>query len=650
MKLRTRMPALALIPLLAVLAAGCGGRDGQVKKVNPAERESPQMASLVAEKKLPPLAERLPAEGDALVETMPGLGAYGDNLTIAFRGRSEQWYYGRMTEEGLFRFNMQGNLEPNVAKGFEVNADSTEYTIFLRKGMKWSDGEPFTVEDCIFFYEHMIKKQSFGSSIYGCYYSTNPATGERTLCTMEKADDYTLRVKFADPSPNFLELVAIDTKWMFAPAHYHRQILPEFIGQEAAEAKAKEMGFSDAAALGRQTGYYYWNNIGLPTLRPWLVSNDVDSDLMVMKRNPYYWKVDEEGKQLPYIDELHFVRIADENQKVLMAIAGDTDIAWELPFGSISALKQGESSGGYTLVSWDSTHWSGNGRIELNQSVADPKYRALFQNREFRHALSIAADRQEMAALVSDGWTKPAQAGPGENAIGYSRSWAEKWTEYNPGEARRLLEQECGLVMGRDAYYTFADGSPLTLELISPDRNPDLARAAELLTEKYFKNIGIRASFVYRDRTYVDELLQTNGIAASINPDSPMNTVNLALRPDTVVPVRSRFSVWYGSYGEWYASNGKSGLEPSGDMRKLVDLYRSMQAATTKAEVDRIRGELYKIHEENIWEIGYITPLPWLMAVNNDIRNFPEKGIWCDEFRTINVAHPHTFYFASDRK
>jgi peptide/nickel transport system substrate-binding protein len=81
-----------------------------------------------------------------------------------------------------------------------------------------------------------------------------------------------------------------------------------------------------------------------------------------------------------------------------------------------------------------------------------------------------------------------------------------------------------------------------------------------------------------------------------------------------------------------------------------MDLYRSMLGASTKDEVNRITLELYKLHEENVWEIGYITPLPWLMAVNKNVGNFPEKGIWCDEYRTINVAHPHTFYFSADKK
>lgn len=93
----------------------------------------------------------------------------------------------------------------------------------------------------------------------------------------------------------------------------------------------------------------------------------------------------------------------------------------------------------------------------------------------------------------------------------------------------------------------------------------------------------------------------------------------------------------------------KTGLEPQGDIKKLIDLYAAIKAATTRTEIDQFMVEMYKLHEENIWEIGYITPLPWLMAVNAGIRNVPEKGIWCDEFRTIGVAHPYTFYFAADK-
>jgi peptide/nickel transport system substrate-binding protein len=645
---------LAVLVLCAGMVFAGGGSQSGSRQARPAaqaaQREAPVLAAQVAAGTLPPLEQRLPVTQDVMVETMDSPGAYGDHLVLAHQGRSSQWYYGMIGEEPLFRFTLQGTVEPNVAKGFAVNANATEYTIYLRQGMKWSDGVPFTAEDCIFFYEKMILPRTFGNAIYNCYYSTNPVTKERTLCTMEKVNDHELKVKFADPSPNFLELVAIDTKWMFAPSHYYKKLLPEFIGEAAAAAKAKELGFADVAALGRQTGYYHWNNIDRPQLRPWIVTNDVDSDLMIMRRNPYYWKTDAEGRQLPYMDELHFVRYSDENQRVLMVMSGDIDVAPGLPYTSIAALKQNEQQGAYRLLTWNNLDWSGNGNLVFNQSSEDPKLRSLFANREFRHAISISADRKEMAELVSDGWSVPRQASPSEQGMGYSKAWAEKWTEYNPQEAKRILEQNVGLKMGADGYYTFPDGSRLILEIMSSDSSAEAARAAELLTEKYLKNIGIRSTFSVRERGYIDEQTRANKLNVVMNSSYSINTINIALRPDSLVPVRNNFSPWYGAFGTWFATNGESGEAPVGEILTLVNLYQDMSAATSKEQINQIALRMLKLHEENLWEIGFLSPTPTLVTVKSDLKNFLENGLWCDEFRQLGIAHPASWYLGSDKK
>ncbi|MDR2096852.1 MAG: ABC transporter substrate-binding protein [Treponema sp.] len=650
---------IAAVLLLSVNMLFAGGQQGGAQQSGTQggaaaalEKESPRLAQQVRDGKLPPLEQRIPKASDVMVEPMESTGAYGDHLTMVFRGKGEQWVTGKITEEPLVRFTADGQaaIEPNVAKSWTVNSNSTEYTIKIREGIKWSDGVPFTSDDCIFFYEHMVLPKSFGNSVAGCFYSTDPKTLERTLCTMTKVDDYTFKVNFKDPAPLFLEKVAIDTKWMFAPAHWMKDYLPEYIGEAAADAKAKELGYANGPAMNREVGYYYWNIPGRPTLRPWIAVTPVDSDLHIQTRNPYYWKVDAEGRQLPYIDELRFERIADDNQKLLKAMSGETDVAIQLPYASITALQQNSSRSGYRLVTWDSAIWSApSGSLQFNLTAKDPKLRALFENKEFRHAMSIAADRKEMVNLVTDGFAKPAQASPPEGTMGYSRAWAEKWTEYNPQEAKRLLEQSCGLKMGRDGYYTYADGSPLSLEIMSYDDRAETARSAELLTEKYFKNIGIKASFTVRTMAYIDQLNQTNDLTAVLAPVRPQETINLVLRPGQLVPV-DRTANYSGEYGRWYESNGTAGQEPKGDVLKIQNLYREAMATAEKAGISRIALEMLKILEDNVWQVGYFTDPPVLMAVNSDLKNFPDKRIWCDEFRHAGFAHFANFYFSKDKK
>lgn len=609
--------------------------------------EAPILAEKVAAGTLPAVEERLPVATDVMVEYMDSVGTYGESFDFTFKGKSSQWWYGKITEEALFRFKTDGTVEPNVAKGYDVNEDATVFTIYLREGMKWSDGVDFTADDCIFFYEKMCVPGTFGKSLFDCFKVTNPETGEETTAKFAKVDNYTFTVSFEYPKPTFLENLAINSKWCFAPAHWQKQILPEFIGEEAALAKAIEMGYSDVAALGKETGYYFWNTKGIPSLRPWIIeadapNNDCDGEYFVMKRNPYYWKVDETGQQLPYIDELRFTKISDDSQALLKVLDGSTDIL-EMNYTDYDVLIENMEKGGYNLLEWSGSSWSSSvAQLQLNQTAKDEKLRTLFQNKDFRQALSIAVDRDEYVELVSDGYSTPQQAAPAKGALGYSEEWLNKWTEYDVVTAKSLLES-CGLVMGSDGYYDFADGTDFVLNLQTYTES--LAdKSAELLM-KYYGEVGIKTTYKAYDRSLLDNMLTSNDFEAIVGPIAPAETASIILRPDTLVPVRN-YAAWYGQIGNWYVTKGKEGVEPTGDLLKLCELYDDLKAAMTPEEQESIALEMLKLHQENTWIIGYMSDTPVLLAKNKNIMNFPDVSVYCDEFRGLGIAHLQNCYFA----
>ncbi len=598
--------------------------------------EAPSLESMVENGEIPSLEDRLPVQEDIMVEEIGNTGNYGDILTMSFQGKSSKWGYGMITEEPLFRFTMDGGLEPNVAKGYDVNEDATVYTIYLRDGMKWSDGVPFTAEDVIFFYEHMALKETFGKSLWNCFKSTNKY-GESTPATMTKIDDTTVKVTFADPNPMFLENVAIDAKWFFAPAHYYKKMLPEFIGEEAAKAKAAEMGYADIAALGKETGYYYWNIVGRPTLRPWVAQNDPsDAETFIMARNPYYWKTDAEGKQLPYIDQLHFIRISDEAQNVLLSMDGTLDFA-SLTYDNIVSLKENQKMGGYELYSWSTNFWTNMG-LELNQAVKDDKLRKLFQDIRFREALSVAVDRNLYTEIVTDGFGIPQQAAPPKGAFGYEESALKKWTEYDPERAESILV-EIGLVKGNNGFFKFADGTPLTLNIMTWDQNID--EVGELLI-KFFEEIGLDTTYKVVDRALGDEMIAGNEHEVWLQD---IDLFNPALRPDNVVPIKTNIA-WYGGFGSWYLNGGEGAIEPTAEIKELLKVYEEMNSATSKDQIDSAANKIVDMHNENTWIIGYASRVPQLMVVDGKLRNFPEYGIFCDEYRLFGIAHFATLFFA----
>lgn len=582
---------------------------------------------------LPPVEERLPDPEDIMVETMDEIGQYTKDFSLA-QG-SSNWTTGKLTEEPLFRFKTDGTVEPNVAKSYEVNEDATVWTIHLRKGMKWSDGEPFTAEDCRFFYEEILLSGFSGRSPWGAVKAVNPATGEDETATIEVIDDTTFTMTFVSPKPAFLQELAINGKWFFAPKHWMTKYMSSYIGEAEALKLANEMGgYSDLSTFNSIISYYYWLVPGRPTLRPWYIAGDFNADSFTMERNPYFWKVDAEGKQLPYIDTLVFLRYQDDNQPLLWSLDGTIDV-YSGSWINIVELKEAEAAGRVKVNEWNNTAWNGNA-VQLNQAVKDEDLRALFQDVRFRQALSVAVDRQAICDLVDDGFSEPSQSAPQLGQMGYDPEWINQWTEYDPEYAKTLLA-ECGLTQGSDGLWYFADGKPVVLHMIY--QQEAFATFAELLV-KYYSEIGLTVYQNLYDRSYIETLTENNDFEVVINPNEKFATVNIGLRPDYLVPTRA-YPIWAYAFGAWYDQNdGVDGVEPSDAVKELLNVYDQFKAAVDEGEREALCMKMLEIHKKNQWEIGYTSPVTTLFVTNAKLHNFPENSIFCDEFRDLGIAHP----------
>jgi peptide/nickel transport system substrate-binding protein len=643
---------LVLLVIIAVIASGCTNNSAKpdvvekpkettvvketpVANTEEASKESPILAALVSAGTLPALADRMPVQTDIMVEpVIEGIGQYGGDLKMALVA-GDKWGVGAPTEESLFRFTKDGSkVEPNVAKSFEVNANSTEFTIHLREGMKWSDGVPFTADDVLFYWEHMLTKETFGKKIYDAYYSVDAATGDKALAEVTKIDDYTFKVTHKYPSVQFLERVAIDNKWFYMPAHFQKTILPEFIGEEKALEIAKQWGFEDTIGFLKETGYYYWIYPQIPTLRPWVATNSFDSDQFVMERNPYYWKTDFEGNQLPYMDRLVATKIQDQSQKVLGTLAGDFNLS-TFDSKDFTVLKENEKKGDFRVIPWISTQWSSS-NIQLNQTVQDLKLRELFQDIRFREALSVGVDRVEIAEIVTNGLADPTQASVPKGLMGYEEGWAEQWAKYDPERANTLLD-EIGLTKrDKNNYRIFSDGSDLAINII--ENTEDTAKFLELI-KKAYEDLGIKTNVKVVDKATFQELKYSNQVPATTES---ISAVNVAFRPDALVPLRV-LTPWFGEYGLYTQSGGKEGVKPEGDVALILEYWDNVKASKTSDEINKWGNEIIKLHMKNQWIIGYASGTPSLVVASNNMRNIPQ-AVMADEFRSLGHGHPAQFY------
>ena len=447
--------------------------------------ESPMLHDKVVAGQLPALAQRLPK--DPFVEkVVEEIGEYGGDWNMTWNGLGAKWGIGSTTEEAMFRFTPDGKaVVPNVAKSVKINDNYTEFTITLREGMKWSDGTPFTADDVLFFWDELLVPGTYSKQVLGYPAFYTIVDGKKVLCKVEKIDASTVKITHAKSFPTFLQRMAIDTKWFFAPAHYYKTILPKFIGQEKALEIAKKHGFGDVTAWLKEVGYYYWQYPERPTLRAWVPMNDATDTRWILQRNPWFWKTDAQGNQLPYIDRI-VIDLVEDKLVPMKAIAGELDCQ-SLSSAEYTLIKENEKKGDYRVINWKSAGTASN-TVEVNQTVKDPGLRALFTDQNFRAGLSVAINRNEVNEIVYGGLQVPQQASILEGLPYSSPTWSKKYAEYDPAEAAKFFDA-VGLPWDKDhKYRTRPDGSEL-LMLVHYATNPTNDQVFELV-KKYWEVRG----------------------------------------------------------------------------------------------------------------------------------------------------------------
>ncbi|MCD7755045.1 MAG: ABC transporter substrate-binding protein [Firmicutes bacterium] len=593
------------------------------------------------------VTDRLPVEEDIMVEDADYLeiGTYGGELKTSTS--VSPWTTGKIIEEGLFRFTSEGIVEPNVAKGYDVNDDATVFTIYLREGMKWSDGVDFTAEDCVWFYNTILLNNVDTKGVRDCNTSS-----DGTYAVVEKVDDYTFTVTFSEPKYSFIEDLEVELKWYYAPKHIFEDYANYVIEYNnatddtaKAEAESKALAeaeaicgvkFADVASSGKEMLYYFWNYSGIPTLNSYVLStesgkNDVSGDYYEYVRNPYYWRVDAAGQQLPYIDKIVYTTIQNTDQSLLLLLDGTVD--YQIVSMDAIATIRTEANVDINIYEWSGSSWGDVGtQIMWNLSIADEHLNALFNNSAFRQAMSICVNREEFASIYSEGWLSGGQATPSEGMLGYSEEWATKWTEYDPDYAKELLES-CGLVMGSDGYYDFEDGTDFVLNIVSVADSG--AADTYGILKPYYDAVGIKTTFRDYDRSNIDNMMLANEIECTLYPVTGIGDVSVILKPNSVVPGTATNVVWYGNLTADTAT---------GDLLELINLKAQLDVTSDTDERTEIALKMLALHEENMWVISYVEASPTYFAVNARIHNFPEEGVFSDIYRDTGLAHCWCWY------
>lgn len=585
-----------------------GYTEGVAAKYN----EAPMLKELVKTGELPPVEQRLPEE-PLVVEPVESIGQYGGTWYRAFLGVKDFHALGRLIYEAVLRWprNPADPIQPGLAKEWKWSKDGTELTLYFRKGLKWSSGAPFTVDDIIFWWEDIELDTNITAAPHG-EWMVNGQPME-----LKKIDDYTIKLKFAGPN-GLAETVGLafhGCQWplgferfgFFAPRHYLEQFHPKYNPD------------SDYVTFEEKVFNF---NPELPVMYAWKVAQwEAGATKMVAERNPYYWKVDPEGNQLPYIDRIHYTLVENNEAVNLLAIAGNLDMQHRrIDFSKYTVYQENAEAGGYHTLLWSQAQAS---TITLfpNQSYADPKYRELVQNLKFRQALSLAIDRDLINKVAFLGQGIPRTITVVRDSPLFQEDIETYYGEYDPEGASGLLE-EIGLVKGEDGFYTFPDGSRMNLIIEATDAVAGTSMdALELVTENW-NTIGLKTVLKSMSRDiYWPRACGNEVMIATWETDRGLVPM---VDPIYQFPFDDRS--WMGPvFGMWYKSGGELGKEPPAHFKEVMDLYDQYKATVDSDRQLRITREIIRRSTEGLFAIGTVGMAPGLVVVKDNFHNVMEK-------------------------
>lgn len=595
--------------------------------------EAPMLRTMVAAGELPPVEERLPEE-PLVVTPVEEIGQYGGTLRRAWLGLADKWGPAKLMEVRMIQWNWSATqLLPDVAKAWELSEDGKSFTFYLRKGMKWSDGHPFTTEDILFEWEDVILNKELTPARRAAWFMAAGEPGK-----MEIIDDYTFRITFKESYPILLLDVPDRLRRLInAPKHYAKQFHPRYTPADKLEKMTKEAGFDHWYELyGAKMGEGWWDtDPDHPTLWAWKVKVPGTATRMVHERNPYYWKVDPQGNQLPYIDRITHDLVEDVDMINFKAVAGEIDMQMRhIQFANYTLFMENQEEGDYRVLKWKNDI-GGDPVIYLNLTVKDPVLRKLFENDKFRKALSLAINRDEINELCYLGTGEPRQESFISGTRYYSEKWEKAYAEYDPQKANTLLD-EIGLTR-RDAagFRLRPDGKVLSVIIEFTSAFGPWPDAVEL-TKGYWEAVGVKTSLRSEERSLFWTRIDGNEHQVAIWG---------GMCSAIVVENIGWLTAYSASeYDRWYKSGGEAGEKPTGDIAKLYELWDKVKVATDEKERDRLIEETVNLHIKNIWAIGTVGEIRQLVVVKNNLRNVPEELICANPQQTPGNAQTAQFF------
>jgi len=517
-----------------------------------------------------------------------------------------------------------------------VQDEGKTFVFSLRKGMKWFDGEPFTADDIVFWYE-----EAANTDLNPSFSSTWSTASGPVVVTKE--DDYTVKWAFPDPYGLFLQRMSTPSGTGLAQRakHWFEQFFPAYADKADLDAKIAESGVT----------YWYeaygdWTdeelNPGRPCNWAWQYTSVLgDSPQFACERNPYYWKTDTEGSQLPYCDRQVYTVQADAEAIVMMAVAGE--ISYQ---GRHIASLQNKPLFSDNLEAADIRFIDNVGSgmnsmmVGINLTHKNEDLRNLFQIKDFRIALSHAINRQELVDVTNLGQGEPWQGAPLPNSPLYNETLAKQYTEFDPDLASEMLDQ---ILPEKDGEGMRLLPNGETLGIVAEVTANQQNRIDQMeLIKDYWAAVGIRITIKTEDRSLFYERKDANEHDLSVwGGDGGMDVV---LEPRWYFPYSGE-SLYGEAWQQWYNTRGVEGMEPPAAAQKQMELYDQLKITPGTDQQNELMTEILNIAQEEFWVMGTFRTPPGYEICKNKFRNVPNPNLGSWLYPNPGPQNPCQYYW-----
>ncbi|SEQ58911.1 peptide/nickel transport system substrate-binding protein [Amphritea atlantica] len=611
--------------------------------------------------KLLPLAQRLPQE-PLVIAPYQSIGVYGgvlDGISKATESGTSDLLSVRHVN--LVRFSDDlATVVPEVAKSWEWNADFTVLKVNLRKGHKWSDGAPFTAADIAFWYNNILMDSHVIEKPKDRFLSAGKPV------KVEALDDTTVQFTMNEPAPGYLDNFAQDYAQPFLPKHLLEKFHPAF--NKDADKLAKSLGFDDGYAL---VNFYYgqsdWKDIPTPLLKdkaaterlvkagytaimPTLESHLVVEDTLEKRHlvaNPYFFQVDTAGNQLPYINEINEVYIGDEDIQTAKLISGDVDYkaqAVNLPQAPV--LLENKEQGKYSVALRPTIAQT---TFAFNLTDKDIEKRAVFNDVNFRRAMSVAMDRNQINEIAYFGLGTPTQytGFDADTTPFITDKQKNSWIQYDPKLAAELLDKAGVVDKDGDGLRDLPSGKKFELNIQYATQGTP-SEVVEIVA-KSWSDVGVKTTIKevtsdeYRNSQTANDLSVLSWVMGR-----PL--ANIASNTETLVPpYGSFFDLRTGMlWSQYLDTNGAEGVAPPAtvaQMKALTDRFVTLKAGTEESNkvgrqiADRVVDDLFIIGT-----VKAVSPVYY----SNTLKNFEVPKTSSYEFYRMYPYLPSQWFLSDE--